>query len=240
MQWEGVQRAYEVWQSDRLGRQMEFLWFGTSGFPIILFPTSMGKYVQYEDMGLVERLAHKVDAGLIQLICVDSVDAESWYNENVPSALRGVRHAQYDAYLRYELIPYIQTRAQRPDLGVFGCSFGAYHAANLAGRYPGIVTKAVCFSGLNDIHRFLDGYWDDIDYYNCPTAYIANMDSEWSSPPASTIRSSSQTVRSARCCRRRESPTTPRFGREFSDMTGRSGTTTSGVSSSRGTRSFSA
>ena len=174
-----MQRAYEVWQSDRLGRQMEFLWFGTTGFPIILFPTSMGKYVQYEDMGLVARLAHKVDEGLIQLICVDSVDAESWYNENVPPALRGVRHAQYDAYLRYELIPYIQTRAQRPDLGVFGCSFGAYHAANLAGRYPGIVTKAVCFSGLYDIHRFLDGYWDDTDYYNCPTAYIPNMDAEW-------------------------------------------------------------
>ena len=158
---------------------MEVLWFGTSGFPVLAFPTSTGRFFQYEDNGLVRRLSDKIDAGLIQLVCVDSVDAESWYNKGVPPALRGLRHQQYEAYLRRELVPYVQSRARRGDLGTFGCSFGAYHAANFAARYPDVVTKAVCFSGIYDIHRFLDGYWDDIDYYNCPTAYIANMDATW-------------------------------------------------------------
>ena len=34
-------------------------------------------------------------------------------------------------------------------------------------------------SGLYDVHRFLDGYWDDNCYFNCPTAYIPNMSDEW-------------------------------------------------------------
>ena len=172
-------RTHESWRSPHLGRSMEFLWFGWGGYPVIAFPTSMGRFVQYEDMHTVAHLQEKVDAGQMQLVCVDSVDEESWYNNAAPPSERGHRHAAYDAYLRNELIPYVQRRAQRPDLGTFGCSFGAYHAANLAGRYPGIVTKAVCFSGLYDIHRFLDGYWDDVDYYHCPTAYIANMDADW-------------------------------------------------------------
>jgi esterase/lipase superfamily enzyme len=155
---------------------MEFLWFGTAGYPVILFPTSMGRFYQYEDQKTVAHLAEKVDAGQLQLVCVDSVDDESWYNERAAPALRGVRHEQYDAYLRDELVPYIASRAQRGDVGTFGCSFGAYHAANFAARHPDVVTKAVCFSGLYDVHRFLDGYWDDVDYFNCPTAYIPNVE----------------------------------------------------------------
>lgn len=158
---------------------MEFLWFGWGGYPVIMFPTSMGRFVQYEDMGTVAQLQGKLDAGQMQLVCVDSVDGESWYNESAPPAYRGQRQAEYDAYLHDELVPYVQARAQRSDVGTFGCSFGAYHAANFAGRYPGLVTKAVCFSGLYDIHRFLNGYWDDVDYYQCPTAYIPNMDGQW-------------------------------------------------------------
>ena len=174
-----MQRSYERWDSAQLGRPMEFLWFGWSGYPVICFPTSMGRFYQYEDMGTIERLAAKIDAGFLQLVCVDSVDAESWYNEAAAPAQRGRRQEQYDEYLTQELIPYVQRRAQRPDVGTFGCSFGGYHAANLAGRSPEIVTKAVCLSGVYDVHRFLGGYWDDTDYYNCPSAYIANMDADW-------------------------------------------------------------
>ena len=116
---------------------MEFLWFGERGYPVLLFPTSMGRFWQNEDFGLTGALADKVDAGYIQLVCVDSVDTESWYNKNAPPAYRVRRHDDYDRYLRHELVPYIQHRSGRGDLGVCGASFGAYHAANFAGRYPG-------------------------------------------------------------------------------------------------------
>jgi esterase/lipase superfamily enzyme len=171
-----MQRSYEKWFSSALGREMELLHFGWSGFPVILFPTSQGRFYQYEDTGLVGGLAEKVERGEMQLICVDSVDAESWYNEGVPPAVRGKRHEQYDAYLRDELLPFVRDRAKRGDLGLFGCSFGGYHAANFAGRHPELVTKAVCLSGIYDVRRFIDGYWDDTDYYNSPADFIANAD----------------------------------------------------------------
>ena len=158
---------------------MDLLWFGWGGYPVVMFPTSMGRFVQYEDTGTVAQLGEKLAAGQMQLVCVDSVDAESWYNESAPPAQRGVRQAEYDEYLRDELLPYVADRAERSDVGTFGCSFGAYHAANLAARYPGVVTKAVCFSGIYDVHRFLHGYWDETDYFQCPTAYIPNMDDGW-------------------------------------------------------------
>ena len=172
-------RDYVKWSSPSLARDMELLWFGKFGRPVLLFPTSAGRFHENEDMHLADSLADKVDRGEIQLVLADAVNEESWYNKHVHPAVRAARHAQYDAYLRNELVPYIFNRAQRGDLAVYGASFGAYHAANFAARYPDVVSRAVCFSGVYDVHSFLDGYWDDICYFHCPTAYIPNMDGEW-------------------------------------------------------------
>jgi esterase/lipase superfamily enzyme len=157
---------------------MEYLWFGDRGRPLLIFPTSMGRYYQNEDFGLVGAVADKVDAGDIQIVCVDSVDEESWYNEAVPPSRRARRHDDYDRYLRDEMLPLIESRTGG-NVAVCGASFGAYHAANLAGRYPGRVTKAICFSGLYDVYQYLNGYWDELCYYHTPAAYIANMDADW-------------------------------------------------------------
>lgn len=79
-----MRREYHAWVSHHLGRTMEFLWLGERGYPVLLFPTSMGRFWQNEDMGITGALAEKVDAGYIQLVCVDAVDTESWYNRNAP------------------------------------------------------------------------------------------------------------------------------------------------------------
>lgn len=157
---------------------MEFLWFGKFGRPVMLFPTSAGRYYENEDFKLAESVADKVDAGEIQLVLPDTVNSESWYNTSVHPAIRAARHVQYDAYLRNELVPYVHNRAQRGDLTVYGASFGAYHAANFAARYPDLVSRAICFSGVFDIDSFTDGYWDENCYFHSPTAYIPNMDGE--------------------------------------------------------------
>lgn len=173
-------REYVKWWSPSLGREMEFLWFGKFGRPLMLFPTSAGKFWENEDMGLAGSLADKVDNGEVQLVLADTVNDESWYNRGVHPAVRAARHVQYDRYLRDELVPYIYNRAQRGDLAVYGASFGAYHASNFAARHPDVVSRAICFSGVYDIASFLDGWWDDNCYFNSPMASIANMDAEWS------------------------------------------------------------
>ena len=173
-----MHRDHVKWGSPNLYREMEFLWFGHAGRPIIMFPTSGGGYNENEDFHLVDSVGDKIDRGELQVICVDSVDQDSWYNQRAHPAARVNRHLQYDSYLRHELVPYIQHRAGRGDLMTYGASFGAFHAANFAGRYPDVVSRAICFSGKYDIHDFLDGYWDEDCYFNCPTAYMANADEE--------------------------------------------------------------
>jgi esterase/lipase superfamily enzyme len=173
-----MKREHVSWWSPSVNRQMEFLWFGDWGRPLILFPTSGGRFFENEDFGLVGALADKVNGGQLQIICPDSLDQESWYNKWAHPYDKIRRHEQYDGYLRNELVPYIANRAQRSDLIVYGASFGAFHAANFAGRHPDVVRRAICFSGKYDIHSFLDGYWDDGAYFNCPTAYISNAEGE--------------------------------------------------------------
>ena len=113
-------RDYVSWFSSNLRRNMELLWFGHSGRPVVLFPTSMGRFYQNEDFGLVGSVADKIAVGEVQLVCVDSVDKESWYNKGAHPADRARRHDQYDQYIRREIVPYIQQRAGRGDLAAAG------------------------------------------------------------------------------------------------------------------------
>src|SRR5437868_3852793 len=86
---------------------MELLHFGKSGRPLLAFPTSMGRFFQWEDFGLIGALADWIDGGVIQVICVDSVDGESWYARGSPPAQRVARHLQYETYILEEGLPLV-------------------------------------------------------------------------------------------------------------------------------------
>ena len=173
-------REYVAWDSPTLGRKMEMLWFGHAGRPMIWFPTSMGRFYQNEDFGLVGTVADLIEGGAIQIACVDSVDAESFYAKDRHPAERIRRHDQYDHYLYDEVVPFVRSKGRTTArVTTLGASFGAYHAGNFGFRHPDVVDKIVAFSGKYDIHSFLDGYWDELCYFHCPTANVPNMDPEW-------------------------------------------------------------
>ena len=92
-------REYVKWDSPILGRSMELLRFGHAGRPMIWFPTSKGRFYQNEDFGLVGAVADLVEDGRLQVICVDSVDDESFYAAQKHPSERIARHDQYDHYL---------------------------------------------------------------------------------------------------------------------------------------------
>ena len=172
-----MHREYIAWDSSTLGRKMEMLWFGHAGKPMIWFPTSAGRFYQNEDFGLVGAVADLVDEGAIQIACVDSVDSESFYAKSRHPAERIRRHDQYDRYIAQEVVPFARSRARTSNrVATLGASFGAYHAVNFGFRHPDLCDKVVGFSGKYDIHSFLDGYWDELCYFHCPTAYVPNMD----------------------------------------------------------------
>ncbi len=175
-----MHREYVAWDSPTLGRRMESLWFGHAGRPMIWFPTSQGRFYQNEDFGLIGAVADFIENGAIRIVCVDSVDSESFYAAGKPPAERIRRHDQYDRYLSEEVVPLLRNEGEwQGRIGTLGTSFGAYHAANFGFRHPDLCDQIVGFSGKYDIHNFLDGYWDELCYFHCPTAYVPNMDADW-------------------------------------------------------------
>lgn len=158
---------------------MELLVFGHAGIPLIVFPTSMGRFYDYEDLGMIRAVDWRYEAGALQAFTLDGVDAKSWYNKHAHPRERVRRHNQYEQCVINEAIPYIRSKNPSQELGLTGCSFGGYHVMNFALRHPDMVTYAVSTSGAFDIRQFLDGYFDDNCYFNAPLEFLPNLNDDW-------------------------------------------------------------
>ncbi len=169
-----MHREYRRWFSPSLGRNMELLIFGHAGARVLVFPTSMGKYFEWEDRGMMWALGEALGRGWLQMVCVDSVDAESWYARWAHPGGRAWRHVQYENYLLDEVLPLSHYLNPNPFLIVTGASFGAYHAMNFALRYPEVTDRVLAMSGLFDISPWADGYINDTVYFNNPALYLPN------------------------------------------------------------------
>jgi esterase/lipase superfamily enzyme len=174
-----MNREYHKWFSSRLGRDMELLVFGHAGVPAVVFPSSSGRFFEWEDRGLVGSIGYKLDNGEIQLFCLDSVDGESWYNRDVPPRWRIARHMQYESYVMDEVLPLIRQKNQDWHLASLGCSFGGYHAVNIALRHPDRFSGFLSMSGAFDVSNFLHGYYDNDVYFYMPPHYIPNLSDGW-------------------------------------------------------------
>ena len=169
-----MHREHVRWFSPRLDRDMDLLVFGHAGARVLVFPSSMGRFFEWEDQGMIGALGEQLERGWLQLYCVDSVDAESWYAKYKHPAERAAWHGRYDAYLRDEVLPLMQSRNPNPFLITTGASFGAYHALTFALRYPHLVSRAIGLSGVYDIREVTDGYTDQYVYPYNPAEFILN------------------------------------------------------------------
>lgn len=123
-----MNREYHKDYSCRLGREMELLVFGHAGLPALVFPTSGGRFYEFEDHGMIAALALKIDAGRLQIFCLDSVDMESWYNRQAPPRSRIARHLEYQRYVLDEVVPMVRAnegvKERAKDLGNRECRLG--------------------------------------------------------------------------------------------------------------------
>jgi len=168
-----VKRDYRKWHSPALDREMELLVFGDRGTPVVVFPTSMGRFYQWEDFGLIGSLSDRIDRGEFQIWCIDSVDEESWYAEHKPPPERVRRHLDYERYLVDEVIPRLPAKPV-----AVGMSFGALHALLLALRHPWSVDGFIGLSGSYDAARWLDGYGEGEAYFVSPFAFLPNLEDD--------------------------------------------------------------
>jgi esterase/lipase superfamily enzyme len=168
-----MEREYVRRWSRALGREMELLRFGYAGRPLVAFPTSMGRFYQWEDFGLVGTLATRLAAGELALWCLDSVDGESWYAEGRSPEQRVERHLEYERYVVEEVLPEI---GEPPVLA--GPSFGAFHAVLHCLRHPDRFDGWIALSGVYDNSRWLDGYTSEGTYLTNPLAFVPALSEE--------------------------------------------------------------
>ncbi|HSH02141.1 MAG TPA: alpha/beta hydrolase-fold protein [Anaerolineae bacterium] len=174
-----MRRDYHRWFSPSLGRDMEMLVFGHSGAKVLIFPTSKGRYFEWEDRGMMNLLGEHLYRGWLQVFCVDSVDAESWYARYKHPGARAWRQEQYDRYLLHEVMALGNQINRTPYWMTVGASFGAYHAANFGLRHPFHINRIIGMSGIYDIDRWTDGFYNEMVHAHNPAGFISYEHNHW-------------------------------------------------------------
>lgn len=97
---------YHEFFSKNLNKDMPFKIYGQAGKPIIVFPSSGGRFYEYEDFKMIEAISKFIREGKILIYAVDSVDYESWLNEQASPADKAKRHNAYDRYIVEEFFAF--------------------------------------------------------------------------------------------------------------------------------------
>jgi hypothetical protein len=119
------------WHSPALGREMELLVFGHGGARMLVFPTSQGRFFEWEDRGWSTRSASTSRAA------GSSSTAWTAWTRRAGTRAGSTRRPRLAEPAVRALppprgAPLHRHRNPNPFLITTGASFGAYHAVNLA------------------------------------------------------------------------------------------------------------
>lgn len=177
--------TYQKKYSNSLNRFMEYKTYGHQGKPLLVFPTSCGRFYQYEENGMIDALESLIAQGQIQVWTCDGIDEETFYSDDWRIDEKINRHDQYDKYVKEELIPTILQQSKENNGGtaqkilVTGCSMGAYHSANFFFRHPQYFDSLIALSGLYSTNRFFGDYMNLAVYYHSPLHYLKNLEGDY-------------------------------------------------------------
>lgn len=175
-----MKRELTSWYSPALQREMPVAQYGYYGFAVLLLPTAAADYLEYERFRLIDALAPHINSGKLKVYSINSMNNESWMNNEMLPEHKAIRHNQFNNYVFDEVIPFIRnTSSTHTLIYTAGASFGALHAMNLFLKRPDIINGAISMSGVYDLTEYTKGYWDEQVYFNSPLHYIANLNDEW-------------------------------------------------------------
>src|SRR4026209_2961867 len=171
-----MKKEITSWHSPSLDKEMPIATYGDFGFALLLVPTAAADYLEYERFQLMDTLAPFIDSGKVKVFSINSINNESWLNDNMPGEHKGIRHNQFNQYVFNEVIPFIKTStsADTPII-ISGASFGALHSMNLFLKRPDIINGVIAMSGVYDLTDYTRGHYDDHVYFNSPAHYISNL-----------------------------------------------------------------
>jgi len=166
----------ELW-SDGIGAAGTVIRYGHWGRPVLVFPSEQGHASDFEANGMVAAVSGLIEAGRVKLYCVDSYDASSWSNRQIPLEERAARHGSYEDWILAAVLPWIYADCGGPlEVATLGCSLGAFHAANFALKRADKFPLALCLSGNYDPASW-DGWGERANaaYFNNPLDYVGHL-----------------------------------------------------------------
>jgi esterase/lipase superfamily enzyme len=175
-----MERILDSWHSPNLGKEMPIVSYGFAGPAFLMFPSAAADYLEYERFYLVDSIKKYLESGRIRCFSINSINSESWLNDQVQPRQKSIRHQQYNKYITDEVYPFIKDKigGENPSLYTFGVSFGALHALNTLLRRPDLFSGALGMSGVYDLKEYSKGYFDDDVYFNSPMDYLPNLNDE--------------------------------------------------------------
>jgi esterase/lipase superfamily enzyme len=175
-----MKRDLTSWYSPALNKEMPIASYGYFGFAILLIPTAAADYLEYERFQLIDAIAPFINAGKCRVFSIDSMNKESWMNNQMLPEHKAIRHNQFNNYVFNEVVPFIRSStSDETMIYTCGASFGALHAMNLFMKRPDIINGAISMSGVYDLTEYTKGFWNDQVFYNSPVHYIPSLNDNW-------------------------------------------------------------
>jgi len=178
-----MRRDTTAWFSHNLGMDMPLVAYGTSGYPLLMFPTAAADYLEYERFLLLDAIKPFIESGKIRAYSINSVNRHSLLNEQASPKWKAELQTRYDRYIQEEVLPLIRDECgQNARPLTTGASLGAFLAVNCYFKHPDAFRGTVAMSGSYDIRSYLKNYTDDNVYFNNPIQYIENLNDDYFLP----------------------------------------------------------
>ncbi len=171
-----MKREITNWYSPALLKDMPIVTYGDYGFALLLIPTAAADYLEYERFQLIDYLAPHINSGKIKVFSVNSINTESWLNNEMLGEHKAIRQNQFNQYIFNEVIPFIKnSTSQQTPIITCGASFGALHSMNLFLKRPDLINGVIAMSGVYNLMEYTKGFYDEQVYFNSPMHFIPNL-----------------------------------------------------------------
>src|SRR6185436_16481581 len=175
-----MKRELDSWFSPALQKDMPIVTYGDYGFALLFVPTAAADYLEYERFQMMETLAPYIESGKVKVFSINSINNESWLNNEMAGAHKAIRQNQFNEYVYNEVIPFIKNATSNDtEIILSGASFGALHSMNLFLKRPDLINGVIAMSGVYDLMEYTKGYYDEQVYYNSPVQYLPGLSDPW-------------------------------------------------------------
>lgn len=172
-----MRREITKWFSPNLNKEMEIVSYGDYGFALLMFPTAAADYLEYERFQLIDAIKPYIEAGKCKVYSINSINSESWLNDEMHPYDKAIRHQQFNKYVVEEVVPFIYNDCNGVvPIYTTGASLGAFHAVNTFLRRPDLFAGTIGMSGSYDLTDYAKNYFDENMYFNSPMHYMPNLE----------------------------------------------------------------